>query len=56
MEFHGRPRQVVLDYESNNERALIRQTLYRLGVPARVIEAHVAASQPPRTDGPQQRS
>ena len=53
MEFHGRPRQVVLDYDGTNERALTRITLYRLGVPARVIEAHVAAT---HADRPQQRS
>ena len=46
MEFHGRPRKVILDYDGSNERALMRITLYRLGVPARVIEEHVGATTP----------
>lgn len=50
MEFHGRPRKVILDYDGNNERALTRLTLYRLGVPARVIEEHVGATAPTPVD------
>ena len=55
MELHGRPRKVILDYDGNNERALARLTLYRLGVPARVIEEHMGAAPLPadkRPDSP----
>ncbi len=56
MEFHGRPRKVILDYDGNNERALMRITLYRLGVPARVIEEHVGATDPTPAEKTRQRS
>ena len=55
MELHGRLRQVVLDYDGTNERALTRMTLYRLGVPARLIEAQVAANSEGKT-GPRKQS
>ena len=39
MEMHGRPRKVVLDFDgANNERELARITLFRLGVPWRLLE------------------
>lgn len=55
MEFHGRPRKVILDYDGNNERALTRMTLYRLGVPARVIEEHMGAAPRPSAKVPESR-
>jgi hypothetical protein len=37
MEFHGRPRKVILDFEGENARELARISLFRLGVPWRLL-------------------
>jgi hypothetical protein len=46
MEMHGRPRTVVLDYDGTNERNVRRITLFKLGVPMRVIQEHLPQQDP----------